>query len=194
MGFNPKLLLHLRSAKYNHYLMLNTVFLRPWKPEDAAALATICNNRKIWLNVRDRFPHPYMIKDAVEWIVFSLSQKPLQNFAIIYKGEVAGSIGITPKDDIYRKTIEIGYFVGEVFWGKGIATEAVAHLLKHIVREFDVVRIYAEVFEKNIASMKVLEKNGFYLESVRKKAVIKNHMVMDDYLWVKLIANTKEMP
>ena len=167
--------------------MTNSVFLRPWKAEDAAALATICNSKQIWMNVRDRFPHPYTVKDAIEWISFTLSQKPLQNFAVMYKGEVAGSIGITPKDDIYRKTIEIGYFIGDAFWGRGIATEAVAHLLNYISREFDVIRIFAEVFENNKASMRVLEKNGFRLESIRQKAVIKNNMVMDDSVWVKIV-------
>lgn len=167
--------------------MTNQVFIRPWKPEDAAALATICNNKKIWMNVRDRFPHPYTVKDAVEWIAFALSQKPVQNFAILYKGEVAGSIGITPKEDIYRKAIEIGYFIGESFWGGGIATEAVAHILDYIRQQFDIVRIYAEVFDHNKASMKVLEKNGFHLEAIHQKAIIKNNVVMDDYLWVKLI-------
>ncbi len=166
--------------------MTNSVFLRSWQAEDAAALAAICNSKKIWMNVRDRFPHPYTVKDAIEWISFTLSQKPLQNFAILYKGEVTGSIGITLKDDIYRKTIDIGYFVGEAFLGKGIATTAVAHLLKYISQQFDVIRIYAEVFEHNKASMKVLEKNGFHLESIRRKAVIKNNVVMDDCVWVKI--------
>lgn len=167
--------------------MINHVFLRPWKPEDAGALASICNNKKIWLNVRDRFPHPYTVKDAVEWIAFTSSQKPVQNFAILYKDHVAGSIGITLKEDIYRKTIEIGYFIGEAFWGKGIATQAVAHLLNYIGHHFDVVRVSAEVFEHNNASMKVLEKNGFHLECIRKKAVVKNNQVMDDYVWVKIM-------
>lgn len=167
--------------------MNNHVFLRPWKPEDAAALSAICNNPKIWLNVRDRFPHPYTVKDAIEWIGFTLSQKPLQNFAVLHNGTVAGSIGITPKEDIYRKTMEVGYFVGEAFWGKGIATEAVAHLLHYIQQQYDVVRVYAEVFETNKASMKVLEKNGFYLEAIRKNAVVKNNVVMDDFVWVKLM-------
>ena len=139
------------------------------------------------MNVRDRFPHPYTVKDAIEWISFTLSQKPLQNFAVMYKGEVAGSIGITPKDDIYRKTIEIGYFIGEPFWGRGIATEAVAHVLNYISREFDVIRIFAEVFENNKASMRVLEKNSFRLESIRQKSVIKNNVVMDDFVWVKIV-------
>ena len=167
--------------------MTNTVFLRQWKAEDAGALASICNSKKIWLNVRDRFPHPYTVKDAIEWISFTLSQRPPQNFAIIYKGEVAGSIGITPKDDIYRKTIEIGYFIGESFWQRGIATEAVSNIINYIRHEFNVIRIYAEVFEHNIASMKVLEKNGFFLESIRQKAVIKDNVVMDDFVWVKIL-------
>jgi ribosomal-protein-alanine N-acetyltransferase len=166
---------------------MENVQIRPWRAEDAGPLAVICNNRKIWLNVRDRFPHPYTVGNAVEWIAYTLSQKPTQNFAVEYNGEVAGAIGITPKDDIYRKNMEIGYFIGEPFWGKGIASTAVALLVEYIQKTFLVTRIYAEVFDHNEASMKVLQKNGFYLESIRKQAVIKNNIVMDDYVWVKLI-------
>jgi [ribosomal protein S5]-alanine N-acetyltransferase len=91
------------------------------------------------------------------------------------------------KDDVYRESIEIGYFIGEPFWGKGIATKAVGKMLGHIEKNFAVSRIYAEVFEHNKASMNVLRKNGFYLEGIRKKAVIKDGVVMDDYVWAKLI-------
>jgi RimJ/RimL family protein N-acetyltransferase len=161
--------------------------IRCWKKEDAAALTSLANNKKIWLNVRDGFPHPYTLDDALQWIAFTSDQKPLQNFAIIYGGNVAGSVGVLLRDDVYRKTIEIGYFIGERFWGRGIATEAVALLIEYIKNQFDVVRIYAEVFEHNKASMRVLEKSGFYLEGIRKKAVIKNNVIMDDYVWVKLL-------
>jgi RimJ/RimL family protein N-acetyltransferase len=167
--------------------MNSSVEIRPWKPEDAAPLATICNNKKIWLNVRDRFPHPYTLSNSIEWIASALAQKPLQNMAIVYEGKIAGSIGVMPKDDVYRKSIEIGYFLGEAFWGKGIATFAVSLLLEYIRNHFDVIRIYAEVFSHNTASMKVLEKNGFHLEGIRKKAVIKDNVVLDDYVWVKFI-------
>jgi RimJ/RimL family protein N-acetyltransferase len=166
--------------------MPQNVIIRPWKPEDAGALAAICNSKKIWLNVRDRFPHPYTVANAIEWIGYTLSQKPIQNLAIVHNGQVAGAIGVTPKEDVYRKSIEIGYFLGEQFWGKGIATIAVDHLIHYIRDNFDVIRIYAEVFEHNDASMRVLQKNGFHLEGVRKKAVIKNNVVMDDYVWVRL--------
>lgn len=167
--------------------MQNGVQIRPWKPEDAAQLAVICNNKKIWLNVRDRFPHPYTVGNAVEWIAFTLTQKPIQNMAITYNGNVAGSIGVVPKDDVYRKSIEIGYFIGEQYWGKGIATNAVSQLLDYIQKNFDVIRVYAEVFSHNAASMKVLEKNGFHLEGIREKAVIKNNVILDDHVWVKFI-------
>jgi RimJ/RimL family protein N-acetyltransferase len=167
--------------------LINEVHIRSWKPEDASELAAICNNKQIWLNVRDGFPHPYTVGNAVEWIRFSLTQQPIQNMAIIYQGCIAGSIGVIPKEDVYRKNIEVGYFIGESYWGKGIATAAVRELIDYITLNFDVVRIYAEVFGHNTASMKVLQKNGFHLEGIRKKAVIKNHVIMDDHVWVKLL-------
>jgi [ribosomal protein S5]-alanine N-acetyltransferase len=167
--------------------MKQGVQIRPWRPEDASVLATICNNKKIWLNVRDRFPHPYTVGNAVEWIAFTLHQKPIQNMAITYNEKIAGSIGVMLKDDVYRKSIEIGYFVGEEFWGKGIATAAVDLIIGYIKAHFDIIRVYAEVFDHNTASMKVLEKNGFHLEGIRERAVVKNNIVMDDHIWVKFL-------
>ena len=163
------------------------VRLREWKRSDAEALAKIANNKKIWDNVRDRLPHPYTIKDAKEWLDLAREQKIATTFCIEADGELAGSIGIIIRDDVYRKTVEIGYFVGEEYWGKGIATEAVGQMVDYVKKQFDVVRIFAEVFEYNKASMKVLEKNGFYLECIRKKAVMKNNVILDDYVWVKLL-------
>jgi RimJ/RimL family protein N-acetyltransferase len=167
--------------------MSEQVFIRPWRKEDAAPLTSIANNKKIWLNVRDRFPHPYTVNDAIQWIGYNSDIKPVQTFAVVYKGQIAGSVGVLMKEDVYRKSIEVGYFIGEPFWGKGIATRAVELILEYIEREFDVVRIYAEVFEHNKASMRVLEKAGFHLESIRKKAVVKNNVILDDHVWVKLV-------
>ena len=165
----------------------NNVSLRAWQREDAQALASIANNRNIWNNLRDQLPHPYTVMDAMQWIAHCKEQDPLVNFAVIYKGQVAGSIGCVPRTDVYRKTMEVGYFIGEQYKGNGIATEAVRILIQHIQQRFDAVRIYAEVFAFNKASMRVLQKNGFYLEGIRRKAVIKNNIVLDDYVWVKLI-------
>jgi len=162
------------------------VILREWKKSDADALAQMANNKKIWDNVRDRLPYPYTKKDAKEWLALVKSQKTVTTFCIEADGQIAGSIGFTLKEDVYRKNVEIGYFIGEHFWGKGIATQAVSQIIEYIQRNFDVVRIYAEVFEYNKASMRVLEKNGFYLESIRKKGALKNDKIIDDYVWVKL--------
>ena len=163
------------------------VILREWKRSDAEKLAKMANNKKVWDNVRDRLPYPYTKKDAQEWLELAKKERTATTFCIEADGQLAGSIGVILKDDVYRKTAEIGYFVGEEYWGKGIATEALKQMLDYIQKQFDVVRIYAEVFEYNKASMKVLEKNGFYLESIRKKGAFKNNVVIDDYVWVKLL-------
>jgi RimJ/RimL family protein N-acetyltransferase len=163
------------------------VILREWKKSDAEGLAKIANNKKIWDNVRDRLPYPYTKKDAKEWLALVKSQKTVTTFCVEVDGEMVGSIGFTLREDVYRKNAEIGYFVGQEFWGKGIATEAIRQIVEYIQKNFDVIRIYAEVFEYNKASMRALEKNGFYLESIRKKGAIKNDMIIDDYVWVKLM-------
>lgn len=168
-------------------MSLHDISLRPWQREDAQALAAVANDRNIFNNVRDHLPHPYTVMDALQWIAHCKDQNPVINFAVTYNGKVAGSIGCVPDKDVYRKSIEVGYFIGEQFKGIGIATEAVRILLGYIQHRFDVVRIYAEVFEHNKASMRVLQKNGFYLEGIRRKSVVKNNMVMDDYVWVKLL-------
>jgi [ribosomal protein S5]-alanine N-acetyltransferase len=163
------------------------VILREWKRSDADALAAIANNKKIWDNVRDRLPFPYTKKDAKEWLDLVKKQKTVTTFCIEVDGNLAGSIGVTLKDDVYRKTVELGYFIGEEYWGRGIATEAVRQMVSYVQKEFDIVRIYAEVFEYNKASMKALEKNGFYLECIRKRGAFKNNVIIDDHVWVKLL-------
>ncbi|MBV9961828.1 MAG: GNAT family N-acetyltransferase [Parafilimonas sp.] len=163
------------------------IMLRPWKKEDARQLAYIANNKNIWNNLRDSIPFPYAITDAEKWIAHCNTQNPVVNFAIIYKSALAGSIGSVLKADVYRKNIEIGYFIGEAYWNLGIATQAVHILVDHIEKEFDVVRLYAEVYAHNKASMKVLRNNGFYLESIRRKSAVKNNILLDDYIWVKIL-------
>lgn len=165
---------------------MNSIILRPWQKEDAQSLALIANNRNIWNHVRDRFPSPYTVMDALQWISHVNEQQLVVNFAIVCDGSIAGSIGCILQEDVARKTVEIGYFIGSQYQAKGIATEAVRLLLDFIRTRMDVVRIFARVFEGNKASMKVLRNNGFYLESIQRRAVIKNNKVMDNYIWVKL--------
>lgn len=164
------------------------VTLRQWSKADIEQLALLANNKNIAGNLRDAFPHPYTMKDAEEWITANENKSPVTNFAIEADGKLAGGCGITVKEDVHRYSAEIGYWIAEPFWGKGIVTEAVKLLLEILIRDHPfIVRVYAEVFEHNKASMKVLEKNGFHLEGIHKKAVIKNNVIMDDYVWVKLL-------
>ena len=163
------------------------ITLRQWNKNDIPDLARLANNLKIWNNLRDRLPHPYTIKHAEDFISFCRFQKPQQVFAIEYKNKLAGCVGLELKDDVYKCTAEVGYWIGEPYWGKGIATEALGQIVDYGFKTFtDIVRIYAEVFEFNLSSMKVLEKNGFRLESIRKNAVIKNGKILSDFVWVRL--------
>ncbi len=164
---------------------MNDIQLRPWLRQDAQQLAAIANNKNIWNNVRDSFPSPYTVMDALQWISKEAGSQTLTNFAVLYQGSVAGSMGIILNEDVYRNTVEIGYFIGEPFWGKGIATAAVNSLCSYVEQRFKPTRIMARIYAHNKASMKVLEKNGFELESVQRKAAIKNGVVLDVYVWVK---------
>lgn len=165
------------------------IILRPWTYTDINELAHLADNIKIWNQVRDYFPHPYTRKKAEEWVFMQQGKKPVTNFAIEADGKLVGGIGLLTKDDIYRCTMEIGYWIGEPYWGKGIATEAVRILVEAVWKEFpDIVRIYAHVFAQNTASSRTLEKNGFTLESIQRKSVIKNGQIGDDMIWVKFRA------
>ena len=162
--------------------------LRVWQYTDVDQLAMLANNKAIWNNLRDYFPHPYTKTDAGKWIRSHVSKHASTHFAIINDDLLVGAISIIPKEDIYRLSAEIGYWIGEPYWGKGIASLAVAEVIKITQQKHPhIIRIFAEVFANNIASMKVLEKNGFYLESTRTKAVVKNGVVGDDSIWVKLL-------
>jgi [ribosomal protein S5]-alanine N-acetyltransferase len=166
------------------------VKIRPWYWTDADRLTSLLNNKNIWDNTRDYLPFPYTMKDADTFLQKHVDKLTSISFAILWHGQLAGGIGYLPKDDVYRCSAEIGYWVGETFWGKGIATEAVGLLIEKIKGlSPQVIRVYAEVFDHNKASMRTLEKNGFYLETIRKKAVIKNNKVLDDYVWVRLMEN-----
>lgn len=160
--------------------MNKSVQLRKFELSDAPILQRLCNNKKIAEKVRDLFPHPYTLQDAEFFIGLCSKEEPQVTFAIEYDGELAGAVGLVPQSDIYRKTAEIGYWIGEPYWGKGIATEAVRMLVDYGFNKLNLIRIYTGVFENNPASCRVLEKAGFTREAVFKKAVIKNGMIMDE--------------
>jgi RimJ/RimL family protein N-acetyltransferase len=162
---------------------LGDIVLRNWQKKDIRSLAKHANNKKIWDNLRDEFPYPYTELAAKQWIDIANENVPLTNFAIVFKGTAIGGIGIIEKTDVFRKNAEIGYWLGEKYWNRGIATKALKAMLYYTFENFNIHRIYAHVFETNIASKAVLKKCGFKLEACLKKSVIKNNEVQDCYIY-----------
>lgn len=160
--------------------------LRRWQKGDERSLVRYANNYHIWRNVRDAFPHPYTSDDAFHWINMCESEKIPTVFAIEVEGEAVGCVGIVLQKDIFCKNAEIGYWLGEPFWGKGIITEAVLEVTDYAFRTFALHRLYAGVMAHNPASMKVLEKTGYHLEAILKKSIYKENTFIDEHLYVRL--------
>ena len=159
--------------------------LRRWQKGDERSLVRYANNYQIWRNVRDVFPHPYTSDDAFHWIHLCTSEKIPTVFAIEVDGEAVGCVGIVLQKDIFCKNAEIGYWLGEPFWGKGIITEAVLEVTDYAFRTFALHRLYAGVMAHNPASMKVLEKAGYHLEAILKKSIYKENTFIDEHLYVR---------
>ncbi len=162
---------------------LGHFLIRDWRHGDEESLVRHANNPKIWRNVRDRFPHPYTLDDAMWWIDHANGEDPMTSFAIVVDGEAVGGIGFFRQEDIFRRSVEIGYWLGEAFWGRGIVTTAVRAMSDYIFANFDVCRIYAGVFEWNPASMRVLEKAGYICEGRMRKAATKDGQTIDEFVY-----------
>lgn len=165
---------------------LGVAALRPWQPTDAASVARHANDRRIWRNVRDRFPHPYTLADADAFLARVCAMQPRTGFAIEVDGEAVGGIGLEPGSDVERRSAEIGFWLGTAFWGRGIMTAAVVATTEHAYQCFDLCRIHAIVFAWNPASMRVLEKAGYQREGVLRKSVSKDDQVIDSVLYAHL--------
>ena len=159
--------------------------LRPWRAGDEPALARRADNRKVWLNLTDGFPHPYTRADADAWVAANAGVEPVRCHAIEVGGEVAGSIGVFPLADVYRRSANIGYWLAEEMWGRGIMTEAVGAATENAFRSFDLVRIQAAVFGWNAASMRVLEKCGYVREAWLRKSVWKDGQLIDSAMYAR---------
>ncbi len=165
----------------------DSIVLRPWTRADIESLVRYANNRSVWINLRDIFPHPYTRAGAEKWIEHCESEasKPA-NFAIELSGEAIGGVGVRLLDDVHRLTAEIGYWIGEPFWGKGIATEALKRTTRYAFAEFGLERLQATVFEWNPASARVLEKAGYVLEGRMRRFIIKDGRIGDAFMYALL--------
>lgn len=151
---------------------------------DVDAISLIANNKNIWNNLRDQFPYPYSSNDAKDFIELSKDRKDYV-YGIEYDENIVGVCGLRRGEDIYRLSAEIGFWLGEEYWSKGIMTKAVDVIVSLGFTQHHFNRISAHVFKNNLASMRVLEKCGFKLESIQKNAIIKNGVVSDQYIYVK---------
>ena len=162
--------------------------LRQWRPEDAGDLAETINNPNILNNLRDGIPYPYTVKDAEEFIGAMLAADPANNFAfaITVDDRAVGSISISRCANIHSRTAELGYYLGEAYWGKGLCTSAVRQACRHVFDNTDIIRIFAEPFSYNTASCRVLEKAGFRYEGTLRSNAVKNGRVIDMKMYARL--------
>ena len=164
--------------------VLTNCTVRSFRMEDAESIARYANNRKIWRNLRDVFPHPYSLKDAQDFLHMVLSLSPETIFCIEHQGEAIGATGFTIQSDVNRISAEIGYWIGEPFWGQGIVTEALRFVTEYAIKEHQLKRIYATPFAWNPASCRVLEKAGYTLESRQRQCALKDGEIIDQFLYV----------
>lgn len=160
-------------------LTLANCRIRPFESIDAPSMARHANNRRIWINLRDRFPHPYTEDDARRFIAHVNGVQPVSTWAIDVGGEAAGAIGIERQHDVERVSAEIGYWLGEPFWGRGIASAAVRSVTAAAFERFDLTRIFALPFADNVSSIRVLEKAGYTLEGRLRRSAIKDGVIRD---------------
>ena len=157
--------------------------IRSWQYSDAESLAEYAHNFKIWINLKDAFPFPYTLDDAKDFIEKAKKREPESYFAIDIDGEAAGSIGFVLHSDVKRVSAEIGYWLGEPFWGQGIMTNALKAVTEYAITTHQLSRVYAAPYEWNPASCRVLEKAGYALEARMKKSVIKDGKIIDQFLY-----------
>ena len=164
-------------------LRLKRCEIRNWCQDDIASLVENANDKEVSSRLRDIFPYPYTLSDAINWVRIANQTKPVTNFAIVVDGQAVGGIGLTLQGDVSRKSAEIGYWLGRNYWGRGITTEAVAALTQYAFQTFDLCRIFALPFDENAGSTRVLEKAGYKCEGKLRKAVIKEGRILDQFLY-----------
>lgn len=157
--------------------------LRPWHKNDLNDLVHFANNPKIANNLTDAFPHPYTEKDGISFINMAANDNPTLIFAIEVDGRAAGGIGLHQQNDLHIKNMELGYWLADIHWGKGIMSGSVKEMVEYGFKTFEINRIYARPFATNKGSQRVLQKAGFTLEGTFKDAIWKNGRHLDELIY-----------
>ncbi len=157
--------------------------LRPWSLDDLESLVRFADNYNIARYLTNGFPHPYTRENGRAFIAMATKDNPVHIFAIDINGEASGGIGVHPQADIYCKNAELGYWLAEPFWGRGIVTRAVRQMVDFAFQTYDITRLFARPYGSNIASQKVLEKAGFTLEARLEKTIFKFDAFEDELIY-----------
>jgi RimJ/RimL family protein N-acetyltransferase len=165
------------------HLDAGSCVVRSWRWEDLESLVRHADNVHVARQLRDRFPHPYTRADGEAWLALALGQQPQTSFAIEADGEAVGSIGVMLGYDVERVSAEVGYWLGERVWGRGLATAALRVLAEYAFPTYDLTRLFALPFAHNLASRRVLEKAGFTLDAILRKSAIKEGRIVDQALY-----------
>ena len=160
--------------------------IRSYQTSDAGSLARLANNPKMAANLMNAFPHPYTAADAEAWVARSLADPSVTNWAVVWRGEYAGDIELIKKSDVNERTAGVGYWLGEPFWGQGIATQALLAVTRHAFADPSVLRLEAGVYSFNPASARVLEKAGYVFEGRQRHAVWKNDVLADLLMYSRI--------
>ena len=164
--------------------------IRKWRLSDAPDLALAVSNKKVQDNLNDGLPYPYTERDGAEYIqaMLSADENEAFAFAVTVDDKAIGSIGVFRQENVHRRTAELGYYIAEKYWGKGLMTEAVKQICEYVFDRSDIIRIYAEPFAYNTASCRVLEKAGFQLEGTFKCNAVKNGKIIDTKMYARIRA------
>jgi [ribosomal protein S5]-alanine N-acetyltransferase len=160
--------------------------VRTLRTTDAESMAQHANDRRIAAQLRDRFPHPYTIADATAFIDLILTKEPLACFAIVVESRCIGGIGLDRQHDVHRLCAELGYWLGCDYWGRGIATQAIAGVTAWAFDSLDLQRVFAQPYADNLASCRALEKAGFVLEGTLRRSAIKAGIIRDQRMYARL--------
>ncbi|TDO21266.1 GNAT family N-acetyltransferase [Pedobacter duraquae] len=160
--------------------MIELKTIQDISPKDIQQLA---NNYAVKKNLRDSFPFPYSIEDATSFLELVSAGQLGHVFAIVSNNKFIGVGSLIPQNNEHRFNAEIGYWIGELYWGSGYATEAVNLLVQFAFGNLNMSRVYAYIYDFNIASMRVLEKSGFYKEGVLRSSIIKEGKLYDEHLY-----------
>jgi len=178
----------MQAAPQCHPMLLDLgdLRIRDWRREDLDSLLRYANNANIAANLRDQFPHPYTRRDGLDYLNYVRTMNVPMSFAMEFGSEAIGGVGFKIGLDIARLSMEMGYWLGEPFWGRGLATRAVTASSDWAFDNYKIVRIFAMTFAHNLASMRVLEKSGFEREGIMRRSAIKNGTIIDQILYAKV--------